>query len=157
MTVTAYRGIGHPWTAASGWDQMVLSGEDHAVTDAMIADAEAKFWKLWYRDIATNTAHMFKPSGASAEWSDISWAGTPRGHGHEFNIGDEVYTDYTGKITHHKVTDITPRNISQTTIMLRVYPAPRGSTYVSEDRGALKPGKPVGMPWFDSAWFRKVP
>jgi hypothetical protein len=154
MTVMLYRGLGHPWTCAPGWDQLFLGADDAPGVDAMIADAEAKFWKVWFRSEPTNRVHMFKPTGATADWKDISWQGTPRAHGHQFKVGDEVYTDFAKKITRHKVTAIELRKISQTGVMLRVTPFVPGAGYVEGDRGA---GSKEANSWIDSAWFRKVP
>lgn len=151
MTVLLYRGIGHPWTCEPGWDQLFLGADDAPGIEAMVADAAAKFWKVWFHSEPTNRTHMFKPTGATADWRDLSWMGTPRAHGHQFKVDDEVYTDFRGSITKHKVVGIELRVVSQTGVMLRVTPAPKGSVYVNEH------GQPAGgLPWIDSAWFRKV-
>lgn len=157
MTIMHYAGIGHPWTAEPGWDQLYLGADDRSALDELIAKAKEKFWKVWFFSEATLRVHMFKPSGRTCEWEDVRWQGTPRGHGHQFKVGDEVYTDYGRRITHHKVLAIELRPISQTGIMLRVTPPPPGSAYVPEDRGR-GPGKPPTdhSAVLDSAWFRKV-
>lgn len=169
MTVLHYRGIGHPWTAEPGWDQLMISADDDAALDELIARAKDKFWKVWYRSAgigpdnrnAQPRVHMFKPSDRTSDWQDVAWQGTPRGHGHQFRVGDEVYTDFSStltrrRVTQHRITEIDFRTISQTGVVLRVTPPVPGSSYVTEDRGALHPGQPKGNPWIDSAWFRRV-
>ena len=157
MTIMVYRGIGHPWTAAPGWDQLFIGAGDRDSLAGMIAEAEQKLWRIWYISWETLKCHLFKPQDAAPGWKDLSWQGTPRGHGHQFKVGDEVYTDYGNRITRHKVLAIELRPISQTGVMLRVAPPPPGSAYVPEDRGR-GPGKaPTDhSAVLDSAWFRKV-
>ena len=77
------------------------------------------------------------------------WVGTAVGHGQDFEVGQRVHTDYTGQLTRHKITEISPSITSPTRIQVRVAPAPKGSVYVNDK------DKPVGNPWFDSAWFRR--
>jgi hypothetical protein len=151
-----YRGIGHPWTAEPGWDQMMISADSIEQLREKIAEAENKFWRVWFLSESTIRVHMFKPSGATREWQDVRWQGTPRGHGHQFKVGDEVYTDFAStktrqRITHHRITDIKLQPTCQTGILLRVTPRVPGSSYVSEGTEQEK-----GNAWIDSAWFRKV-
>jgi hypothetical protein len=156
-----YRGIGHPWTAEPGWDQLFIGEDGASALAAKVAEAKEKFWKVWFHSEPTNRTHLFKPSGVTRDWKDVSWQGTPRGHGHQFKVGDEVYTDIgtpgglltrAKVVSHHTVKEIEFRACCQTGVMLRVDPAPRGSVYV-DDRG--NPAK--GLPWIDSAWFRRMP
>lgn len=154
-----YRGIGHPWTAEPGWDKLILLADSEPEMIELVDRAQEKFWRLWYRTVPHGTerhsATMYKPSGAESAWQDVRWQGTPRGHGHQFRVGDEVYTDFAStksraRVTRHRVTAIEFRKISQTGVMLRVSPKVPGSIYI-DDRG-----EPVGDPWIDSAWFRRI-
>lgn len=159
--ILVYRGIGHPWTAEPGWDQMYIRsfGQDALVVlRAKLAEAKERFWQLWFLSEATAAAHLFKPSGATRDWQDVSWQGTPRGHGHQFQVGDKVYTDFAstkqhpGRITQHKITEIRLHTLCQTGVQLRVTPIVPGSGFV-----AAVPGEKSGSnPWIDSAWFRKI-
>jgi hypothetical protein len=156
MSVLVFRGIGHPWTSAPGWDQLLLwTHEDADGLAKLIARAKEKFWKEWFVSDSTFTAHMFKPSDATRDWEDISWQGTPRGHGHQFQIGDHVYTDYSRKITKHQVTAIEFKNACQTGVMLRVTPPVHGTAFLADDPGR-GPGKVHNNAWLDAAWFRKL-
>lgn len=57
----------------------------------------------------------------------------------KFKIGDVVSTDFSGKVTRHKITEIKYGQISQTKICFKVLPAVPGSSGLN----AL----------IDSAWF----
>jgi hypothetical protein len=154
MTIMLYRGIGHPWTAAPGWDQLFIGEDTLEDLRGRIQDALAKFWQVWFVSEPTLKAHLFKPTGAQQPWQDISWQGTPRGHGHEFKVGDEVYTDYDhGRVSRHKVVAIEYSKMCQTGVQLRVSPTPRGAGFVPDDPGRGPNNKSAVL---DSAWFRKV-
>lgn len=159
MTVMHYKGIGHPWTAEPGWDQLYLGADTMASLQSKITQAEEKFWRVWFLSEATLRVHLFKPTGATRAWQDVPWQGTPRGHGHQFRIGDKVYTDFASslsrkRITHHEVTEIQERIVSQTGIMLRVKPPVPGSSFLADDPG--RGPKTYDKAWIDSAWFRKA-
>lgn len=154
MTVAVLRGAGHPWSAEPDWDQLVMSAEV-ALLDAMVLDAERKHWQVWVRDPANRLVLLYKPAGATAPWVDAPRLGTPHERCLAIAVGDEVYTDYTGHITQHRVVERQTREtsgrVSQTDCQLRVTPPVRGSGYVSE------PGDKVrqkNLAWMDAAWFR---
>lgn len=152
-----YRGIGHPWTAEPGWDALHIRADTLDELRPKIAEAESKWWKTWFLSESTIRVHMFKPSGASAPWEDVLWQGTPRGHGHGFKIGDEVYTDFAStlsrrRVTRHRITEIAmnpAQGWSQTGVKFRVTPAVPGSSYISDRTESAQ-----GNAWFDAAWFR---
>lgn len=155
MTVIIKRGAGHPWSAHPHWDQMLLYAGTLERLDALVAKALEKFWRVWFGPGIAGDGHMthlYKPSDAVSEWQDILWQGTPRGHGHAFKIGDEVYTDFSGKITQHRITEIGFINACQTGVQLRVKPW-RFSEFVADDGRVRK----TNAPWVDAAWFRKTP
>jgi hypothetical protein len=156
MTVLVFRGIGHPWTAAPGWDQMMLAADDGSLDTlrVLIERAKQKFWRVWFMSEPTLKCHMFKPSDATRDWKDISWQGTPRGHGHAFKVGEAVYTDFSGRITHHRITHIEFSKMSQTGVRFRLAPPVPGSEFVADDPG--RGPKVHGTVLIDSAWFRKV-
>lgn len=155
MTVLKYAGIGHPWTAQPGWDQMLLMADDGNIETlrAMVSKAKEKFWALWHLSEPTCKAHMYKPSDATAAWQDVKWQGTPRGHGLDFKVDDEVYTDFSGHITQHRIIEIQRSELTQTGVRLRVAPPVPGSEHISEDPG--KPRKVYGSVLIDAAWFRR--
>ena len=115
--------------------------------DPKITEAELRFWRVWIRDQRQCAAVMYKPSGASAAWEDLPRQGTPRELCSAIKVGDMVDTDFTGKITRHRVTERETKNTSQTGCMLRVAPIVERST----DAGNPFVGS---NPWLDSAWFR---
>lgn len=156
MTAFAFRGIGHPWTAEPGWDQMFIQPDDGArgTLDAMVARAKDKFWKVWHLNEKTLKCHLFKPAGATREWRDVAWQGTPRGHGLDFKVNDEVYTDFGGRITEHRIIEIQRSEMTQTGVRLRVAPPVPGSEHLSDDPG--KPPKVHGSVLIDAAWFRRI-
>lgn len=161
MTVMHYKGIGHPWTAEPGWDQLYLGADTMESLQSKITQAEEKFWRVWFLSEYTLRVHMYKPTGATRAWHDVPWQGTPRGHGHQFRIGDKVYTDFASslsrkRITHHEVTEIQERIVSQTGIMLRVHPPVPGSSFRADDPGRQGGAKTYDNAWIDSAWFRKA-
>lgn len=161
MTVMVQRGVGHPWTAHPGWDSMLIAVPSADQMRKLLRDARDKFWKAWiepYDDNCGNqVAVLYKPSGCTREWEDIRWQGTPRGHGHDFKVGDRVYTDYasslkTRRVTAHTVVGITFRNACQTGVLLQVDPPPgRLARHIHDDDTEQR-----GLPWLDSAWFRKL-
>lgn len=156
MTVLVFRGIGHPWTAQPGWDQMLLGADNGSLETlrAMVAKAREKFWAVWHMSEPTVRCHMYKPADATAAWQDVKWQGTPRGHGLDMKVGDEVYTDFGGRITQHRITEIARSELTQTGVRLRVSPPVPGSEHVSDDPG--RPVKVHGSVLIDAAWFRKV-
>lgn len=156
MTALVYRGIGHPWTAEPGWDQMFLAPDDGAMETlrAMIAKAKERFWQVWYLSEPTLKCHLYKPSGATREWQDVKWQGTPRGHGLDLQVGELVYTDFSGHITQHHILEIQRSELTQTGVRLRVTPPVPGSEHVSDDPG--RPKKVHGNVLIDAAWFRRV-
>lgn len=155
--VMHFPGMGHPWTADPGWDQLFLGADDMPALREKVAEAEGKFWRVWFLSEANIRAHLYKPAGAKAPWEDLRWEGTPRGHGHQFREGDEVYSDYATtktqrRITHHRVTGIRMNPMTQSGVQLRVTPPVPGSQYVDDRSESAR-----GAAWLDSAWFRKVP
>lgn len=158
MSVTVVRGAGHPWSAAPDWDRLYLQAASIELLDVMILDAERKFWQVWLRDQAEGRAVLYKPAGASAQWHDTPRRGDTHGRCLGIAVGDEVYTDYTGQITKHRVVERTTHaqsgHVSQTDCQLRVTPPVRGSGYVADDPGAKIRQK--GLAWMDAAWFRPV-
>lgn len=155
MTITIKRGAGHPWTAHPGWDQMLLYAGTLEKLSELVAKAEEKFWRVWFGPGICgdgHLTHLYKPSDATKPWGDIPWQGTPRGHGHAFKVGDEVYTDFSRKITRHRITEIGFVKACHTGVMLRVTPWGL-STFVGDDGRERK----TSAPWIDAAWFRKVP
>ena len=154
MNCTPYRDAGHPWSAAPGWDQMQLDAMDHDGLDALIEQAENKFWQVWIRDSHKPAAVMYKPSGSTASWQDGPRHGTPTSICRAIKVGDTVCTDYGGihgyPVSQHRVIERTERLVSQTGIMLRVNPPVRGSAFLGDH------GKVHNNAWLDSAWFRPV-
>lgn len=153
MTVEVRRDAGHPWSAAAGWDQLSLKAETVEALDAMISNAESKRWRVWIRDQRRSVALMYKPSGATAAWEDEPRHGTPTEKCRAIQVGDEVYTDFGGSPSRHRVTERKESINCQTGIMLRVTPAPRGSSYVKDDPGG-SPYREAGGAWLSAAWFR---
>lgn len=156
MTVLVFRGIGHPWTAHPGWDQMFMAPDDGKLEtlEAMAKKAEEKFWKVWWLSKQTLKCHLYKPSDRTSPWVDLPWQGTPRGHGLDMKVGDEVYTDFSGRITQHRITEIQRSELTQTGVRLRVSPPVPGSEHISDDPG--RPPKVHGSVLIDAAWFRRV-
>ena len=162
MSVTVHRDVNHPWTGAPGWDHLLLSGDSLGLLADMVRDAEDKFWQVWMQDpVQPSGCHqvramLYKPAGASAHWRDEPRLGTPRARCLAIAVGDEVYTDYTGRITQHCVVERQTRefsgHVSQTDCQLRVSPPVKGSGYVTDDPKAKIRQK--GLAWMDAAWFR---
>jgi len=154
MNCTPYRDAGHPWSAAPGWDQMELSAMDHGGLDALIEQAENRFWRIWINDGQQLNAVMYKPSGATAPWQDDQRQGTPGNVCRAIKVGDVVDTvfgkNYGHPVSRHRVIERTERVVSQTGIMLRVNPPVRGSAFLGDQ------GQKYNNAWLDSAWFRPV-
>ena len=154
MTVRKVENLGHPWTYEPGWDRMLLLADDGnpATLARMVKSAKERFWRVWYqgRDIAD----MYKPSGRTSDWQDIPWQGTPRGHGHRFAVGEEVYTDFSGRITKHRIIEIQHSEISLAGVRFRVSPPVPGSEFIADDPG--RPARVHGNVLIDASWFRKV-
>jgi hypothetical protein len=157
VTFEVHRNITHPWSGAPGWDVLTIDEMSAEELTLRLEEAKAKFWQLFFRDPRANVfrVSMCKPASAAAPWSrPEEMRGTPKDHGKDFKVGDEVWTDYDhGRISMHKIAAIETKNTSQTGIMLRVTPAPRGSGYVPDDPGR-GPNKNAAL--MDSAWFRRV-
>ncbi len=65
-----YPGFGHPRDLAPGWDVLDVWAHTQAELDALIAAAERKFWRVWYRRVQLkHEAVLYKPSGATAPWT----------------------------------------------------------------------------------------
>ena len=158
MTVLVERNIGHPWSGEAGWDRLHLAGVDIERLDLMISDAERKHWQVWIRDQAESRALLFKPGGASAPWHDKPRHGTPRAKCLALRVGDRVYTDYSGRITEHRVSErqleADSGHMTQTGCQLRVLPMVVGSGFVADDPTSRIRQK--GSAWMDAAWFRLV-
>lgn len=149
MTITLNRGAGHPWTAAAGWDHLHLQCESINLLDEKIDEAARKHWHVWIRDQAQRQALLYKPSGMQYTWEDEPRQGTPKATCLQIKVGDEVYTDFCGRITQHRVTERETGKLSQTGCLLRVTPIVQKSTSSDvEIRGS--------NPWIDAAWFRPV-
>lgn len=147
--INVYRNASHPWRGSSDWDQMVVQATDGDHLERLISDAENKFWHVWIRDQDQNAAVMYKPHMADAQWHDEQHMGTPRELCVAIAVGEDVYTDFTGKVTKHRVTARKTGQISQTGCLLQVTPVVAKST----DFGSPYVGS---NPWIDAAWFRPV-
>lgn len=158
MTVTVARNAGHPWSGTPGWDRLHLASADIERLDLMISDAERKHWRVWIRDQGQARAVLFKPAGASAAWEDAPRHGTPRAKCLALRVGEQVYTDYSGRITEHRISErqleCDSGHMTQTGCQLRVLPAVPGSGYVADDPNAKIRQK--GSAWMDASWFRAV-
>ena len=152
MSILLYRDAGHPWSSAAGWDQLALQFSSLALLDEKIDDAARKHWHIWIRDQMTSSALLFKPSGMQAQWEDEPRHGTPRSMCLGLSVGEQVYTDFSGQPTRHRVTDRKLGTMTQTGCMLRVTPAVPGASFVADDPNAAI--RQRGLPWIDSAWFR---
>lgn len=155
MSVLLLRGGGHPWSASPDWDQMTLGAPDAAVLALMVRDAERKHWQVWINEPGRLQALLYKPAGAVAAWRDDQRRGTDRARCLAIEVGDEVYTDFAGRITRHRVTERQTRetsgHVSQTDCQLRVTPPVPGSGYVAEPGAVIRQ---KGLAWMDCAWFR---
>lgn len=149
MTIALTRDAGHPWSAEPGWDQLGLQFSSIVLLDDKIDEAMRKHWHIWIRDQHQARAVLYKPSGAQETWEDVPRMGTPRALCIALQVGDEVYTDFTGRVTQHRITARETKFTSQTGIMLRVKPVVQKST----DAGNEYVGS---NPWIDAAWFRPV-
>lgn len=148
--IAVIRGGSHPWTRQPGWDLMTIAAADSACLEVFIRRAYAKFWMPWWQH--RGQAVLIKPSGSSVAWLAPSRSGTPKAHCLSIQVGDEVWTDFSGPITRHKVVEREERKPSQTGISLKVTPkVPKSS--VMNDAGGREFG---GTPWIDCAWFRRV-
>lgn len=145
--IHVHRNAGHPWTLAGAWDHMELIALDADHLERLIADAEKKFWHIWIHDQDQHKALLYKPHMAGSQWHDEPRMGTPRELCVSIDVGDEVYTDFTGKVTQHRVTARKTGQLSQTGCMLQVMPIVAKST----DFGNPYVGS---NPWIDAAWFR---
>ena len=149
MTITLTRGAGHPWTAATGWDQLVLQCPDIASLDEKIDEAIRKHWRIWIRDQSQSRALLYKPSGMQCQWEDKPRIGYHKETCLQLKVGDQVYTDFCGHITQHRITERETGKLSQTGCLLRVKPVVKKSTDFGNEY--------IGSnPWIDAAWFRPV-
>lgn len=117
--------------------------------DEKIDEAAQKHWHIWIRDQARTSALLYKPANMQCPWVDEPRMGTPRELCVGIQVGDQVYTDFTQRITQHRVTARETTNVSQTGCMLRVSPTVQRSA----DAGNVHVGS---NPWMDAAWFRPV-
>lgn len=157
MSMQLMRDAGHPWSASPGWDQLVIGASDAAVLGLMVRDAERKHWQVWILDASQRQAVLYKPAGAMSAWQDDQRQGTNRARCLAIAVGDEVYTDFSGRITRHRVTERSTRafsgRVTQTDCLLRATPPVPGSGYVAEPGDAIRQ---KGLAWMDAAWFRPV-
>ena len=147
MTITLNRGAGHPWTAAAGWDHLHLQCESATILDEKIDEAARKHWHIWIRDQSQTRALLYKPSGMQYKWEDDPRLGYSKERCLKLEVGDQVYTDFCGHVTQHRITERETGKLSQTGCLLRVTPVVKKST----DFGNPYVGS---NPWIDAAWFR---
>lgn len=137
--VEVVRDAAHPWSGAPGWDLMTISARSTAGLGTLIKAGEDKFWRLFWR--AGAEAIMYKPSGATAAWTEKEeWLGRDREKARAIAVDDVVYTDFAvkGQVTRHTVVERMEKATSGSGILLRVTPSVPKS----------------GSGWLDAGWFR---
>lgn len=144
----------HPWSGAPGWDLLVIQAESVTRAVELSYAARRKMWHLFFQD--GPEVIMYKPSGAMEDWADEDeWMGCDREVARALAPGDVVYTNFSGQVTRHKVTERQPdfevgkaprsqlrkQQVSQTGVLIRVVP----------------PVPKSGGGQLDPAWFRRLP
>ena len=69
-TFAVTRDFGHPWTRQPGCDLLEVKASNGKALNSFIQNAEAKHWHIWITDTLSPCAVLYKPSGATAPWSD---------------------------------------------------------------------------------------
>jgi hypothetical protein len=70
-----HRNAGHPWDRRPGWDLMEVKATTRGTLARFIARAAEKFWCVWIQDdTGQASAVLYKPSNATASWSDMPQA-----------------------------------------------------------------------------------
>ena len=68
-----HRNAGHPWDRRPGWDLMEVKATTEASLGHFIVRAAEKFWNVWIQDnTGQASAVLYKPSSATAAWSEAS-------------------------------------------------------------------------------------
>ena len=151
--IEVVRNAGHPWSGGSGWDRMTIHASGPEKAKELVAAGERKHWRVW---IGSSTDFvMYKPSGAVGDWNDDpEWMGSDREAARTLEVGDKVFTRFSGRVTVHAIAVRQPdfelgkaplgqlrrAQVSLTGVLVKVSPDVPGS----------------GGGWMDPAWFRKV-
>lgn len=138
--VEVVRDTAHPWSGTPGWDLMKISARTGAGLVALVQSGKDKFWRLLWT--SGTEALMYKPSGATADWTDKDeWVGRDREASRALaRVGQAVYTDFSGAVTRHEIVEIQEKATCGCGILVRVTPAVPKS----------------GGWWLDAGWFRAL-
>lgn len=143
----------HPWSGAPGWDCMIIHAETAGRVPELIAAGQRKRWRLFFH--SGNEAIMYKPVGAAEGWDDKGqWLGRDRDKSLALDVGDVVYTNFSGQVTRHVIAERRPDFTAGN--------APPGQLRKAQVSGSgvlirVQPEVPSdGGWWLDPGWFRKV-
>lgn len=74
VKVDVQRDSGHPWDGRPGFDLLHLDADTQEEMDALVKNAERKFWQPWLIGVSEATGKpggaMYKPCDANAPWDD---------------------------------------------------------------------------------------
>lgn len=73
-TAEVQRDSGHPWDGRPGFDLLHLNADSQVEMEALVKEAERKFWRAWLVGIDESTGRpggvMYKPCDTKAPWED---------------------------------------------------------------------------------------
>lgn len=143
----------HPWSGAPGWDRMVIKTESVVRAVELSYAGRRKMWRLFWQD-GPNVI-MYKPAGAAEDWNDKDqWLGRDRDKSLDLDVGDVVYTNFSGQVTRHVIAERRPDFTAGN--------APPGQLRKAQVSGSgvlirVQPEVPSdGGWWLDPGWFRRV-